>query len=73
MKGSAARMKLQRELHARTGSFYTKVQEAALRRMEPTANLAVLQEDAQRRPVMTKYLERYGGFRDQRSRGLLQW
>ena len=39
--------------------------------MEPTANLAVLQEDAQRHPVMTKYLERYGGFLHQRSWGLL--
>ena len=73
VKGSAARLKLQKELHSRTGAFFGRVQEAALRRMEPTANLSVLQEDAQRHSVMTKYLERYGGYRDQRTFGLLQW
>ncbi|CAE7480612.1 unnamed protein product, partial [Symbiodinium microadriaticum] len=43
VKGSAARLKLQKELHSRTGAFFGRVQEAALRRMEPTANLSVLQ------------------------------
>ena len=72
-KGSAARMKLQRELHSRSGSFFLKVQEAALRRMEPTANIAMLEDDARNRPILTRCLERYGGFRDQRTWGLIQW
>ncbi|CAE7151474.1 unnamed protein product, partial [Symbiodinium necroappetens] len=73
VKGSAARMKLQRELHSRSGSFFLKVQEAALRRMEPTANLAMLEDDVRNRPILTRYLERYGGFQDQRTWGLIQW
>ena len=73
VKGSAARMKLQRELHNRSGSFFLKVQEAALRRMEPTANLAMLEDDVRNKPILTRYLERYGGFRDQRTWGLIQW
>ena len=40
VKGSAARMKLQRELHSRSGGFFLKVQDAARRRMEPTAQLS---------------------------------
>ena len=73
VKGSAARMKLQRELHGRSGGFFLKVQEAARRRMEPTAQLSNLPEELQRLPVMTRYLERFGGFRDQKTWGLVMW
>ncbi|CAE7488234.1 unnamed protein product [Symbiodinium sp. CCMP2456] len=73
VKGSAARMKLQRELHGRAGGFFAKVQEAARRRMEPTAQLGNLPEELQRLPVMTRYFERFGGFRDQRTWGLVMW
>eukprot|EP00439_Symbiodinium_sp_Y106_P081381 s400_g20.t1 len=72
-KGSAARLRLQRELSARTGSFFDKVFEAALRRMEPTVDLNSLAGGTQQVPVMTRYLERYGGFRDHRTWGLVQW
>ncbi|CAE7340720.1 Ttn, partial [Symbiodinium microadriaticum] len=72
IKGSAARLKLQRELLSRSGVFFQKVQEAAVRRMEPTANLGAVQEASQR-SVMTRFLERYGGFKDQRVWGLVQW
>ena len=73
VKGSAARMKLQRELHGRSGGFFLRVQEAARRRMEPTAQLSSLPDELQRLPVMTRYLERFGGFRDQRTWGLVMW
>ena len=72
IKGSAARLKLQRELLSRSGVFFQKVQEAAVRRMEPTANLGAVQEASQR-SVMTRFLERYGAFKDQRVWGLVQW
>ncbi|CAE7766979.1 unnamed protein product [Symbiodinium sp. CCMP2592] len=72
-KGSAARLKLQKELAARNGSFYEKVQEAALRRMDPASGPLQVGEDAIGRSVMCRYLERYGGFRDHRTWGLVQW
>ncbi|CAE7225066.1 unnamed protein product [Symbiodinium sp. CCMP2592] len=72
-KGSAARLKLQKELAARNGSFFEKVQEAALRRMDPASGPLQVGEDAIGRSVMCRYLERYGGFRDHRTWGLVQW
>ena len=72
IKGSAARLKLQKELMSRSGVFFQKVQEAAVRRMEPTANLGAAPEASQR-SVMTRFMERYGGFRDHRVWGLVQW
>ncbi|CAE7212545.1 unnamed protein product, partial [Symbiodinium sp. CCMP2456] len=72
-KGSAARLKLQRELSSRTGVFFDKVYEAATRRMEPTADTSMLAAGVSQGPVMTRYMERYGGFRDYRTWGLVQW
>ncbi|CAE6973309.1 unnamed protein product [Symbiodinium natans] len=43
-KGSNSRLRLQQELGARGGTFYKRVQEAALRRMEPTADLSMIGE-----------------------------
>ena len=72
-KGSNSRLRLQQELGARGGTFYKRVQEAALRRMEPTADLSMIGEVTAGKSVMCRYLERYGGFRDQRTWGLVQW
>ncbi|CAE7488995.1 unnamed protein product [Symbiodinium sp. CCMP2592] len=55
-KGSAARLKLQKELAARNGSFYERVQEAALRRMDPASGPLQVGEDAIGRSVMCRYL-----------------
>ena len=72
-KGSAARLKLQKEFGARSGVFFDRVYEAAVRRMEPAADPSLLAAGVTQGPVMTRYMERYGGFRDHRTWGLVQW
>ncbi|CAE7233553.1 unnamed protein product [Symbiodinium sp. CCMP2456] len=72
-KGSAGRLRLQRELASRSGIFFDKVYEAAVRRMEPTIELHSFAGGVHQPAVMTRYLERYGGFRDHRVWGLVQW
>ena len=68
--GTASRQKLQSELSQRDGTFFRRVLLSASKRMEPTS---VPSEPEPSRAVMTRYLERYGGFGSLKELGLVQW
>ena len=72
IKGTVAREKLQRELAAGNGQFYLKVCQAIQRRMSPTSRLASQLSEVQDVSLLA-YLERYGGYGQQRELGMVQW
>ena len=72
VKGTIGREKLQRELSAKSGQFYLKVAQAIHRRMDPSGRLPTSIEEAEN-TSLTAYLERYGGFNQQRELGLVMW
>eukprot|EP00435_Cladocopium_sp_Y103_P002286 s824_g1.t1 len=72
VKGTMAREKLQRELSQGTGQFYLKVCQAIQRRMNPTARLASNLSEASNVSLLA-YLERYGGYGQNRELGMIQW
>ena len=74
-KGTAGRQKLQAELALTEGHFFEKVFQAALRRMDPAmgSEASSSMEAATKGPVMTRYLERFGGYDRQKDLGLIQW
>eukprot|EP00435_Cladocopium_sp_Y103_P065176 s223_g27.t1 len=72
VKGSAGREKLQRELSLHSGQFYLKVCQNIQRRMDPAGSMPMTVEEA-RGTSLTNYLERFGGFGQQRELGLVMW
>ena len=68
-RGTSSRQRMQAELAQREGQFAVRMRATALRRMSPTtADATILQEG-----LMTRYLERFGGYQGQQLVGLLQW
>ena len=72
VKGTAAREKLQRELAQGSGAFFLKVSQSIARRMNPTgrlpSDLSSLGDTS-----LLAYLERYGGYGQNRELGMVQW
>ena len=68
-RGTSSRQRMQAELAQREGQFAVRMRATALRRMSPTtADATLLQEG-----LMTRYMERFGGYQGQQLVGLLQW
>ena len=73
-KGVARREKLQTELAMRTSTFFLQVQQQLFKRMNPARVVPRSAEElAQTDVSMTSYLERYGGFKNNREAGLIMW
>ena len=72
VKGAMAREKFQRELADGTGAFFLKVCHQIQRRVAPTARSF---SDRSRVPDVSLlgYLERYGGYGQNRELGMVQW
>ena len=72
VKGTAARERMQRELAQGSGQFFVKVCQSIQRRMSPTSKLAAnLTETGD--VSLLAYLERYGGYGQNRELGMVQW
>lgn len=72
VKGTLAREKLQRELSQGSGQFFLKVCQSIQRRMSPTSRLASNFSEA-RDVSLLAYLERHGGYGQNRELGMVQW
>ena len=73
-KGVARREKLQSELANRTSTFFLQVQQQLFKRMNPARVVPRTAEELSQADVsMTAYLERYGGFKNNRDAGLTMW
>lgn len=73
-KGVARREKLQSELASRTSTFFLQVQQQLFKRMNPARVVPRTAEELSQADVsMTSYLERYGGFKNNREAGLIMW
>lgn len=72
VKGAVGREKLQRELSMGSGQFFLRVSQSMSRRMSPTSPLP--QNEANLEGIsMLSYLEKFGGFGQNRSLGLIMW
>lgn len=72
VKGAVGREKLQRELSLGNGQFFLRVAQSMSRRMSPTSPLPQSTEDLAG-VSMLSYLEKFGGFGQNRSLGLIMW
>ena len=73
-RGSIGRARLQAELAAQRGTFFTEVLQQISRRMSPTSSPDVSPQVMLERGIGgVKYLERFGGFARQRELGQLQF
>ena len=73
-RGSIGRARLQAELAAQRGTFFTEVLQQISRRMSPTSSPDVSPQVMLDRGISgVKYLERFGGFARQRELGQLQF
>ena len=73
-RGAQGRAKLQAELAAQRGSFFSAVLASMARRMQPTMSAEGSPEELMNRGVSgTRYLERFGGFGKHRELGCLQF
>ena len=72
VKGTMAREKLQRELSQGSGQFFLKVCQSIQRRMSPTSRPASTFSEA-RDVSLLAYLERHGGYGQNRELGMVQW
>lgn len=73
-RGSIGRARLQAELAAQRGTFFTEVLQQISRRMSPTSSPDVSPQAMLDRGISgVKYLERFGGFAQQRELGQLQF
>eukprot|EP00435_Cladocopium_sp_Y103_P019666 s4341_g4.t1 len=72
VKGTMAREKLQRELATGSGQFYLRVCQSIRRRMAPASKTPSSLSEA-RGTSLLEYLERYGGFGQNRELGMVQW
>ena len=72
-RGAQGRAKLQAELAAQRGSFFSAVLSAMARRMQPTSSAEGIPEELMNRGISgSRYLERFGGFGKHRELGCLQ-
>ena len=73
-KGALGRQRLQAELAAHRGTFFTSVLQSMSRRMHPAMNADVGMSDLRDRGVTpTQYLERLGGFGRTKDVGMIIW
>jgi hypothetical protein len=73
-KGALGRQRLQAELAAHRGTFFTSVLQSMSRRMHPAMNADVGMSDLRDRGVTpTQYLERFGGFGRTKDVGMIIW
>ena len=72
VKGTMARERLQRELADGSGAFFLKVCQQIQRRMAPTTRPASDLSRVQDVSLLA-YLERYGGYGQNRELGMVQW
>ena len=71
-KGAQGREKLQSELSARSGNFMLSVMQLAMRRMRPASPMPTsLSQIADTDFSMVSYLERFGGYGNQRELGTI--
>lgn len=71
-KGAQGREKLQSELSARSGNFMLSMMQLAMRRMRPASPAPTsLSQVAETDFSMVSYLERFGGFGNQRELGTI--
>ena len=72
-RGSQGREKLQRELSAKSGSFFLAVAQNAAKRLKPAApRINSIEELASSDFSMIHYLERFGGYGSYKELGLIQ-
>ena len=73
-KGALGRQRLQAELAAHRGTFFTSVLQSMSRRMRPAMSADVGMGDLRDRGVTpTQYLERFGGFGRTKDVGMIIW
>lgn len=73
-RGAAGRARLQAELAAHRGSFFTSVMHSMARRMAPTSSVDHPPQVLLKRGISgQRYLERFGGYSRQRELGQLQF
>jgi hypothetical protein len=73
-KGALGRAKLQSDLAAHRGTFFTNVLQAMARRMQPSQSPEVEMTTLRDRGVTAaQYLERFGGFGRTRDLGFIIW
>ena len=73
-KGAVSRARLQAELAAHKGVFFTSVIQSMARRMQPSVSAEVEMSTLRSRGVTpTQYLERFGGFGRTRDIGFIIW
>ena len=73
-RGALGRAKLQGELASKKGVFFTKVMQAAARRLDPTESSEMEPADLKARGLsMAKYIERFGGYGQVKSLAMIQW
>ena len=73
-RGAQGRERLQRELTARSGSFFLTVMQNAFRRLKPATPVPTTLEDlAGTDFAMLQYLERYGNYAGARDIGVIQY
>eukprot|EP00438_Fugacium_kawagutii_P033656 Skav204053 [mRNA] locus=scaffold3:301963:308610:- [translate_table: standard] len=74
VRGSAGREQLQRELAERSGNFFLKVLQNAVRRLKPASRLPTSIADVASSDFsMIQYLERFGGYGASKDLGLVQY
>ena len=72
-KGSVKREKLRQELAARSGNFLLQVAQNAYRRLKPADEIPKDFQGFKGKSVLSKYLEKQGGFQGHRDLGLMAW
>ena len=73
-KGTLRREKLQQDLAARQSQFFLMVQQQVFKKLHPSSMLPKNEEELQGKGAsLLTYLERYGGYRNQKEAGLCMW
>ena len=72
MKGVLRREKMQAELASRTGNFFLLLMQQVHKKLRPGRPLPKTEEELEAVSLL-EYLEKSGGYRNQRSLGLVQW
>ena len=73
-RGALGRAKLQGELALKKGGFFTKVMQAAARRLNPTEASDLEPAELKARGLsMAKYLKRFGGYGQVKNIAMVQW
>ena len=73
-RGMMRREKMVSELAAGTSTFFLQVQQQIFRKMNPSIPVPKSEEELRMNPPsLLAYLERHGGYRNQRSLGIVLW